>query len=123
MEEFRSGGSQPQNQDTTEPVIRPSEKQVTIEPIHDNIMADPLSDTQIANNHINNPAIGNIEVDREATGVNVTGSTERPQVTAQEILARRGKKSGGARKAVLALFVIVLLAALGYVTYMYLLPK
>ncbi|NCU37694.1 hypothetical protein EOL96_01350 [Candidatus Saccharibacteria bacterium] len=59
---------QPRNSDIDDATrLAASMRQLTVDPVHDDVAPDDLPDDQIAAQHLLRPAIGNIAVDSELT--------------------------------------------------------
>lgn len=81
MEEFTSTANTATNVDPDG--LKSDGRNVTIEPLHDDVKANELSDTELVASHINGGAIGNIEIDREVT--NAAGYAHHPDVDPEQL--------------------------------------
>ena len=66
--EFETQRPDEQLSDVTEAArLEASTRQITLDPVHDDVVADDLPDEVIATQHLVQPAIGNISIDTELT--------------------------------------------------------
>lgn len=114
MEEFtkNEGG------ESTNDIILPAEKKLTLEPIHDNVHMDEESDVQIAASHANGSPIGNIASDTETTGETADTQTAVAAPASDEYVAPKKEPRVVANRhpyrmvVILAVVVVVLIAIL-----------
>lgn len=97
-------------------VILPAEKKITLQPVHVDVHVDDESDVQVAASHANGAPIGNITGDRESTGIDnvktptptatTTVSSQQPATTTP--IRHRSYRS----IIVMAIIIAILLFAL-----------
>lgn len=81
MEEFTSTADRAPGVDPDG--LKSDTRNVTIEPLHQDIKPNELSDTEIAASHVNGEVIGNIATDREVT--NAAGYAPHPDVDPEKL--------------------------------------
>lgn len=76
MEEFTNTTDKATEVDPN--ALRSDNRNIRLEPLHEDLKANELSDSEIVASHINGHAIANIEIDREAT--NAAGYAAHPDI-------------------------------------------
>ncbi len=68
--EEKQNTEQPHSEISDEARFNATTKRVTLEPIHDDVVPDELSDEAEGNRHASDAPMANIDIDREETNVN-----------------------------------------------------
>lgn len=118
MEEFTTTGNTPTNGDPNG--LHSDNRKVSLEPIHEDVRANELSDTEIVASHVNGGAIGNIEVDREVT--NAAGYAPHPDVDPEKLRIKSLPPKLNAKMIMERIGLALILLGLAYLVYKLLFP-
>ncbi len=118
MEEFTNTENTATNVDPD--ALRSDNRNVTIEPMHEDIKANELSDTEIAASHVNGAAIGNIEIDREVT--NAAGYAEHPDVDPAKLRVKGQRVKPSMGQILSRIGFVLFFLALAFLVYKLLFP-
>lgn len=118
MEEFAKTTDTATNVDPD--ALRSDNRNITIEPLHQDIKANELSDTEIAASHVNGVAIGNIETDREVT--NATEYAAHPEIDPAKLRVKSQPAKPNARQIMSRIGLTLFFLALACLVYKLLFP-
>ncbi len=106
MEEFTNKNNVANN---TDDIILPTQKRITLQPLHKDISSDDESDLQIAASHANSTPIGNITSDRESTGDEQAAVNANPQnkATSTPPIAAKPKHHRVSYRSIIAMTLVI----------------